>query len=234
MATLRTRRQCCTSFQGFSDNSNKIRSMQNYWYWFKNFLCLDFKSTHNQNSKFQNTAEKSSLKLNRKRSSQFFQPFLGQNIAQVHEQICCLPSSHINWPIFSLCGRNFGNLATSKRGAAHWTLLLQSHAVRGHLAGADGRVHPPEPQSLSGGRPGQGGFRQTGTLHTHTSRVADPDPNWIWIHSGQCIRTRIRIQEGKNDPQKLKHLEISHFELLVVLFWELKGSFVTWKSFIEA
>jgi hypothetical protein len=29
------------------------------------------------------------------------------------------------------------------------------------------------------------------------SRVADPDPNWIRIQSGQWIR----IQEGKNEPQ---------------------------------
>ncbi len=29
-------------------------------------------------------------------------------------------------------------------------------------------------------------------------RVADPDPDWIRIKSGQWIR----IQEGKNDPQK--------------------------------
>jgi hypothetical protein len=29
-------------------------------------------------------------------------------------------------------------------------------------------------------------------------RVADPDPDWIRIESGQWIR----IQEGKNDPQK--------------------------------
>ena len=37
-------------------------------------------------------------------------------------------------------------------------------------------------------------------------RVADPDPNWIRIQSGQWIRIRIRnpvrIQEGKTDPQK--------------------------------
>jgi hypothetical protein len=36
------------------------------------------------------------------------------------------------------------------------------------------------------------------------SRVSDPDldPDWIRIQSGQWIR--IRIQEGKNDPQKEK------------------------------
>ncbi len=38
--------------------------------------------------------------------------------------------------------------------------------------------------------------------NTQTSRVADPDPypdlDWIRIQSGQWIR----IQEGKNDPQK--------------------------------
>ncbi len=31
-----------------------------------------------------------------------------------------------------------------------------------------------------------------------TGRVADPDPNWIRIQLGQWVR----IQEGKNDPQK--------------------------------
>ena len=30
--------------------------------------------------------------------------------------------------------------------------------------------------------------------------VSSPDPDWIRIQSGPCIR--IRIQEGKNDPQK--------------------------------
>jgi hypothetical protein len=30
----------------------------------------------------------------------------------------------------------------------------------------------------------------------------DPDPDWIRIQSGQWIRIRIRIHEGKNDPQK--------------------------------
>jgi hypothetical protein len=33
-------------------------------------------------------------------------------------------------------------------------------------------------------------------------RVADPDPDWIRTQSGQWIR--IRIQEGKNEPQKYK------------------------------
>jgi hypothetical protein len=37
---------------------------------------------------------------------------------------------------------------------------------------------------------------------SHLSRVVDPepDPYWIRIQSGLWIR--IRIQEGKNDPQK--------------------------------
>jgi hypothetical protein len=50
------------------------------------------------------------------------------------------------------------------------------------------------------------------------SRVADLDPNWIRIQSGQWIRIRIqsgqwiriRIQEGKNDPQKLKKIKKFH------------------------
>jgi hypothetical protein len=32
----------------------------------------------------------------------------------------------------------------------------------------------------------------------------DPDPDWIRIQSDQWIRIRIRIHEGKNDPQKEK------------------------------
>ncbi len=39
-----------------------------------------------------------------------------------------------------------------------------------------------------------------------STRVADPDPHWIRILSGQWIR--IRIQEGKNYPQKQKKLRI--------------------------
>jgi hypothetical protein len=48
------------------------------------------------------------------------------------------------------------------------------------------------------------------------------------------IRFRIRIQEGKYDPQKWeKIIEISCFEELDVFFWELKASSVTWTSFME-
>ncbi len=211
MATLRTGRQC----------------------WQENFLCLSFKST--QNTKFTTHCWKYFTETKPQKNSHFFQPVLA---LAAHQQVYFLTVS-INWPFFSLCGRNFGHLATSKGGAAHRTLLLQSHALRGHLAGADGRVHPPEPQPLSGGRPGQGGFRQTGTLHTHTSRVADPDPIWIRIQSGQWIRIRIRNPDpdprGQKWPTQVeKNLEISNFEVLDVLFWELKASFVTWKSFIEA
>jgi hypothetical protein len=42
----------------------------------------------------------------------------------------------------------------------------------------------------------------------HLGRVADPDPKWIRIQSGMVSGSgfvfgiRIRIQEGKNDPQK--------------------------------
>jgi hypothetical protein len=36
------------------------------------------------------------------------------------------------------------------------------------------------------------------------ARVADPDTNWIRIQSGRWFRIRIRIQEGKNDPQEWK------------------------------
>ncbi len=37
-----------------------------------------------------------------------------------------------------------------------------------------------------------------GKANTTESMVADPDPDWIRIQSGQWIQ----IQEGKNDPQK--------------------------------
>ncbi len=49
------------------------------------------------------------------------------------------------------------------------------------------------------------------------SRVADPDP------VGHKWPTKV----GKNS-------EISCFEVLDVLFWKLKASFVTWTSFMEA
>ncbi len=56
--------------------------------------------------------------------------------------------------------------------------------------------------------------------------AVDPDPDWIWIQwdipgsvSGSGFAIRIRIQEGKNDPQtKKKVRKISFFEVLDVLF----------------
>ncbi len=47
--------------------------------------------------------------------------------------------------------------------------------------------------------------------HGPEVRVADPDPNWIRIKSCQWIQIpvfgiRIRIQEGKNDPQKVEKI----------------------------
>ncbi len=47
--------------------------------------------------------------------------------------------------------------------------------------------------------------------------------------SGSVLGIRIQNQEGKNDPhESRKNLEISCFEVLDVLFWELKASFATW------
>jgi hypothetical protein len=40
------------------------------------------------------------------------------------------------------------------------------------------------------------------------TRVSDPDPDWMRIQSGPWIR--IRIQEGKNDPQKFKKVKTFH------------------------
>jgi hypothetical protein len=39
-------------------------------------------------------------------------------------------------------------------------------------------------------------------VHTHTSRVKDPDPNWIRIQSGQWIRIRIRNPDPDPGGQK--------------------------------
>ncbi len=52
--------------------------------------------------------------------------------------------------------------------------------------------------------------------------------------SGSVFGIRIRNPDpgGGNDPQKYKKLRISCFEVLDVLFWELKASFVTWTSFM--
>jgi hypothetical protein len=53
----------------------------------------------------------------------------------------------------------------------------------------------------------------------------------IRIQSGQWIR----IQEGKNDPQKIeKKKNISCFEVLDILFGGLKASLVAWPSYVEA
>jgi hypothetical protein len=43
-----------------------------------------------------------------------------------------------------------------------------------------------------------------GSPHAVATSVSDPDPDWIRIQSCQWIR--IRIQEGKKDPQKWKKL----------------------------
>ncbi len=55
-----------------------------------------------------------------------------------------------------------------------------------------------------------------------TVRVADPDPYWIRIQSGQRIRIRIRnpdrIQEGKNDPQILKSKKFHVFKCWMFSF----------------
>jgi hypothetical protein len=57
--------------------------------------------------------------------------------------------------------------------------------------------------------------------------ILDSDPDWFRIQSGQWIR----IQEGKNDPQKIgKFFEMSCFEVLEVLFSGLKASSVAWTS----
>ncbi len=66
---------------------------------------------------------------------------------------------------------------------------------------------------------------------------------WIRINLSCWIRIRIRIQIADPDPdpggQKLpkkieKRTEFSSFEVLDVLFWELKASSVAWESFMEA
>jgi hypothetical protein len=73
------------------------------------------------------------------------------------------------------------------------------------------------------------------------SRVSDPDPDGIRIQSGQWIRIRIHILNpdpdpgGQKWPTKLeKNQEVSCFQVLDVLFGELKTSSVTWTSFMEA
>ncbi len=60
-------------------------------------------------------------------------------------------------------------------------------------------------------------------------RSVDPYPD---PESGSGIR----IQEGKNGPQKYfkKTKEILCFEVLDGLSWGLKDSYVAWTSFMEA
>jgi hypothetical protein len=56
----------------------------------------------------------------------------------------------------------------------------------------------------------QPGGNFTGIAPTlkHFFSVSEPDPNWIL--SGHGSRFEIRIQEGKNDPQKKKKVEKFH------------------------
>jgi hypothetical protein len=50
-------------------------------------------------------------------------------------------------------------------------------------------------------------------------RIQDPDPNWMRIQSGQWIR----IQEGKNDPQKKKKKNIKIFQVLKCWMFSFEG-----------
>jgi hypothetical protein len=58
--------------------------------------------------------------------------------------------------------------------------------------------------------------------------VADSNPNWIRIQSGQWIRICIRNPDpgGQKWPTEVEKIkEISCFEVLDVLFWELKATY---------
>ncbi len=78
------------------------------------------------------------------------------------------------------------------------------------------------------------------------SRVSDPDPYCIRIlivngfnrnsESGSVFGIQIRYGSGraKMTHKSRKNLEVSCFEVLDVFFRELKASFVTWTSFMEA
>jgi hypothetical protein len=58
------------------------------------------------------------------------------------------------------------------------------------------------------------------------------DPDWIRIQLGQWIRIRNPDPGGQKWPTKVEK-KISCFEVLDVLFWELKASSVTWMFFME-
>jgi hypothetical protein len=48
-------------------------------------------------------------------------------------------------------------------------------------------------------------------MATTACSFSDPDPDWIWIRSGQWIR----IQEGKNDPKSDKNIKkVTKFHVL--------------------
>ncbi len=78
---------------------------------------------------------------------------------------------------------------------------------------AQGAEHPPPPST-----PGKAGINH---LNDEISWVADPDPYWILDDgsgsgsgSGSVFGIRIRIQEGKNDPQMTKVEKIGKFHVL--------------------
>ncbi len=67
-------------------------------------------------------------------------------------------------------------------------------------------------------------------------RVADPDPNWIRIQSGQWIRISIRNPDpdlgGQKWPTKVE--KIKKFHVLKCWMFSFESSAVTWTSFKEA
>jgi hypothetical protein len=61
--------------------------------------------------------------------------------------------------------------------------------------------HRPGVDAFNTAKIGQGKNQKPQVTHALLivhHKVADPDPYWVRIQSGQWIR----IQEGKNDPQK--------------------------------
>ncbi len=77
------------------------------------------------------------------------------------------------------------------------------------------------------------GFGSGSGLDPYSIGPVDPDP---YSESGSVFGIRIRIQEGKNYPQKQKKktLKVHVLKCWMASFVELQASSVTWTYFMEA
>ncbi len=114
-------------------------------------------------------------------------------------------------------------------GGMDYLSIVLTHVLESHVPGLPGLG-----QDVGGGKAPAVGHQRRTVVHRHLRLQALIPPRvWIRIHLSSWIR--IRIQEGKKLPTNIeKSKEFSCFEVLDVLFGELKASPVACASFMEA